>query len=178
MSDAERIAPSDGLEAAGWQEVARAAATRLGKHEAEEAAGFLRELLIFGLEGSDYAIPVERIREIVRMRSLTPVPRAPDWLLGVIALRGEIVEVIDLRKRLSLVASPPDRSSRVIVLHGDGERVTGVLVDSVREVVRLADAAANPGHGIESPAVIEIFERDGRFVSILDVDRVLELRDE
>lgn len=160
-----------------WEGVARKAAGAFGKGSGEDAAQILRELLVFGLDHSLYAIAVERLREIVRMRELTRLPRSPAWLLGVMALRGEIVEVIDLRRRLGLPAGEPNRSNRIIVLHGDGDRVTGVLVDSVREVLRVSEDLVMPAQGFEVTAVTEICRRGDDFVSILDSDGALGFQD-
>jgi purine-binding chemotaxis protein CheW len=160
----------------GWQGLARDAARGYLTDTSQPIAP-LRELLVFGLDGSAYAVPVERVREIVRMRDLTRVPRAPAWLLGVVALRGEVVEVVDLRRRLGLGESSPDRSSRIIVLHGDDDRVTGLLVDSVSEVHRVAKEAIMPAQGLDAGAVSEVCLRGEEFVSILDVDRVLGASD-
>jgi len=75
---------------ADWESLARGAANEFG-NDLEGTVQVLRELLVFGLDGAAYAVPVERVREIVRMRELTTIPRAPGWLLGVVALRGEVV---------------------------------------------------------------------------------------
>ena len=139
---------------------------------------YLRELLVFGVDGSAYAIDVVLIREIVRLRSLTRLPRSPDWMLGIIALRGEVVEVVDLRRLLGVESREPSRASRIIVLGGDPERVTGVLVDSVREVLRVDETAILPADGLETSAVVSMCRDGDEFVSILDVDRILGLEDE
>lgn len=143
----------------------------------DAAAGDERELLVFALDGSAYAIGVERVREIIRMRRLTAVPRSPGWLLGVVALRGEIVEVIDLRRRLELDPAGPDASSRIIVLHGDGHRVTAVLVDRVSEVLRVEEDRVLPAQGLDVSCVEEMCRRGEEYVSILDLDRVLGFSD-
>ena len=162
--------------ASTWEQVARDAAATLGRDGLVEGAPeLLREILVFGLDGSDYAVAVERVREIVRMKTLTHVPRAPAWMLGVVALRGEIVEVIDLRRRLGLGASTPDRSHRIIVLHGDTDQVTGLLVDSVSEVFRVPEDRVLPAQGLDTDCVSEVCPRGNAFVSIIDVDRTLEL---
>ena len=128
------------------------------------------------LAGSPYAVPVERVREIVRLREITEVPRVPNWVLGVVALRGEVVQVVDLRMRLGLATGDVSRSSRIIVLHGDDERITGVLVDAVEQVLRVEEESISPATGSDSGAVSELCVRDGDFISIIDLDRVLELR--
>ena len=161
----------------GWEGVARTAANNAESGSDTEETELLRELLVFGLDESAYAIAVERIREIVRMRDLTHVPRSPDWMLGVMALRGEVVEVVDLRCRLGLPAGEPNRSSRIIVLHGDAERVTGVLVDSVSEVFRVPEDCVMPAQGFEVKSVTEICSRGEEFISILDPDTALGFQD-
>ncbi|HEB91702.1 MAG TPA: chemotaxis protein CheW [Deltaproteobacteria bacterium] len=135
--------------------------------------GRVRQLLAFGLDRGVYAIDVERIREIVRVRETTRLPRSPDWLLGVVALRGEVVEIIDLRLRLGLPAAEPDRASRVIVLHGDGERSAGLLVDSVSEVLRVPEGGMMPAQGLDLLSVVAVCRRDGEFVSVIDPDLAL-----
>ncbi|MFK7894288.1 MAG: chemotaxis protein CheW [Myxococcota bacterium] len=174
--DSETTAPTSELGSEGmrdWERVARAAASAYAAGEGAEENGLRRELLILGLAGSAYAIPVERIREIVRMRALTRVPRAPEWLLGVVTLRGEVVEVVDLRRRLGLETAPYGRKTRIIVLHGDAEHVTGVLVDSVSEVFRALESEIAPSAGLDSVSVVEICRREDEFVSILDIDHAL-----
>ncbi len=154
-----------------WEALARNAAT--GRDVSDEPA-VLRELLIFLLGDSPYAMPVERVREIVRMRAMTPVPRVPAEIRGVITLRGEIVQVVDLRMRLGLATPEAGRRTRIIVLHGDDDRVTGVLVDAVREVVRVSEDDVRPATGGEGDAVAELFLSGENFVSIIELDRVLD----
>jgi purine-binding chemotaxis protein CheW len=160
-----------------WEDMARMAAGELAGGAEVEDLELLRELLVFGLDQSTYAIAVERIREIVRMRDLTRIPRSPEWLLGVMALRGEVVEVVDLRCRLGLPVIEPTRSSRIIVLHGDAERVTGVLVDYVSEVLRVSEDCLMPAQGFEVTSVTEVCRRGEEFVSLLDPDSALGFHD-
>lgn len=155
-----------------WEALARAAAKgREGSGEPE----ILRELLTFVLAGTPYALPVERVREIVRLRRITPMPRVPSDILGVISLRGEVVQVLDLRMKLNLECSEPTRLSRIIVLHGDDEKVTGVLVDAVREVLRMSEDAIRPASSGEGDSVFELCVRGEEFISIIEVDRVLDV---
>jgi purine-binding chemotaxis protein CheW len=156
-----------------WTALARAAGT-IG--DGEEINDLPRELLTLELGGSPYAIPVERVREIVRPRAVTRVPKMPDWVLGVVALRGEVVQVIDLRMRLDLAAPAQSRKSRIVVLHGDDDRITGILVDAVEQVLRVSEETISPAAGGDLGAVTELCEREGEFISILDLDKVLELR--
>jgi chemotaxis signal transduction protein len=177
MSESDSTASSQRTEAPDWLGMARSASTALDPTAGDGETDMLRELLVIALNGDPYAIAVERVREIVRMRSLTRIPRAPEWLLGALALRGEVVEVIDLRCRLGLVAREPDRSSRIIVLHGDDDRVAGVLVDTVRDVHRVSEDEIQMAEDFDFSAVVEMCQRDGEFISILDIDRALGFSD-
>jgi purine-binding chemotaxis protein CheW len=178
MSESNSFGPTSPSERSDWESVARGAADSFASsHATEEGAELLRELLVFGLDGSAYAVSVERVREIVRMKPLTRVPRAPGWLLGVIALRGEVVEVVDLRQRLGLGPATVGRNHRIIVLHGDGDRVTGILVDSVSVVYRIREEEIIPSHGLDASCVSEVCPKGEEFVSILDVERALGVVD-
>ena len=171
MSRPTNTNPSGGEESMGWESLARAAVA----HQVDEEASLPRELLTFTLGGDPYAIPVEWAREIVRLQAITPMPRVPPEIRGVISLRGEIVQVLDLSLRLGVQTLEPTRTSRIIVLHGDHGSVTGLLVDSVREVVRVAEEAIQPPPTGDSDTVEALCREDGEFISLLNMDRVLDL---
>ncbi len=150
-----------------WDVLAREAAQRrdLGSEVVE-----LLQLLTFELEGAPYALPVECVREIVRIRPITPVPRMPEEVRGVISLRGEIVQVVDLRRRLGLEPVELGRRSRVIVVHGGDGRVAGLLVDAVTEVLSVADDALRPASG-EVGAVDQLCVRVNADCGALGLDQ-------
>lgn len=152
-----------------WDGLAREAARR---RDSGSKPVELLQLLSFEIGGAPYALPVERVREIVRIRPITPVPRMPEDVRGVISLRGEIVQVVDLRRRLGLERVEPNRKSRVIVVHGGDGRVAGLLVDAVTEVLAVANAALRPASG-EFDSVEALCIRDQKFVSLVDLERVL-----
>ena len=164
---------------APWEELARAASGRVAGASVEEAEAELRELLVIWIDGDPYALPIERVREIVRLRPITPVPRVPAAVRGVVSLRGEIVQVLDLRRRLGLPEAGPDadrRRHRIVVLHGEDGQLAGLLVDRVSEVLRAPAAALHPpGAARESDSVVALVPQGERFVSLFDVDRLLEL---
>lgn len=161
-----------------WDDVARRAARRVAGRSGDEAPAELRELLVIWLDGDPYALPIERVREIVRLRPITPVPRVPDAVRGVISLRGEIVQVLDLRRRLGLPPADTEagrRRHRIVVLHGDDGQMAGLLVDRVSEVLRApADELRAPA-AREADTVVALVPHGDRFVSLFDVDRLLEL---
>jgi purine-binding chemotaxis protein CheW len=103
------------------------------------------------------------------------VPRTPPVVLGVISLRGTIVQVLDLRLRLRLPAAAPARGSRIAVVQGQQGGLAGLLVDAVTDVLVAAPEQLRPVAASEGGAVEAFFARGERFVSVLDLDRVLDL---
>jgi len=116
--------------------------TYMRRHD-ERRARERRGILTFGAGGEVYGIEILAIREIIKLREITEVPRAPRFLLGVVTVRGLVLPVVDLRLRLRLDASPLSRSARILVVAHKGERF-GLLVDDVRGVVRFADNQIEP----------------------------------
>jgi purine-binding chemotaxis protein CheW len=158
-------------ETRGWEVLARAAAAR----EAEVETRAQRELLVFVLEGATYALPIERVREIVRPRALTPMPHVPDAVLGVLSLRGEIVQVIDARRRLGLASVPPERASRVIVMTSERGDVTGLLVDGVREVLRVDESELRSPTNTDGGLITALAPRGSGFVNVVAPEVLVSL---
>ncbi|MBI3186159.1 MAG: purine-binding chemotaxis protein CheW [Myxococcales bacterium] len=145
------------------------------------------EHLVFVLEGERYAVPIGKVREILRVPPLTEIPRAPSSLLGVMNLRGDVLPVYDLKMRLKLsgqpprVAGPPSeveplpRAARVLVVHGpDGD--AGVLVDAVSEVVKLAPSQVEPpppGLSGERDCVVGLGRQEEQLFILIDLDEAL-----
>ena len=155
-----------------WDGLARAVTNGDG---AKQEASLLRELLVFSVDGDPYAVPVERVREIVRMRPITKVPRVAPEILGVIGLRGEIVQVLDLRRRFGLPAQETTRRHRIVVLHGDEGEVSGLLVDAVTAVLRVGEDAIRPPTAGESEFVQALAAEGEDFVGLLNLERVLNV---
>jgi purine-binding chemotaxis protein CheW len=156
-----------------WDELARAAALRRG---APAAADALRQLLSVRVDGVPYAVPVENVREIVRVRPITPIPRVARCVRGVISLRGEIIQVIDLRLRLGLAPAAASKANRIVVVQAEDGRVAGVLVDEVREVLRVSESAIGSAASSDAQGIVAALCTNGaEFVSIVDPGRLLEV---
>lgn len=159
----------------GWLALSRTAARSLeGAPTSEER----RELLVVVVAGARYAVAIERVREIVRLATITRVPRTPDWLAGVVALRGEIVEVVDLRRRIGSSRAAWTRSSRIVVIHGEDSGIAGLLVDSVIGVLRVPEQDVLVADGRDFRAVVEMVRTPDGFVGVLDLARVVGGGDE
>ena len=152
-----------------WDRLARVAAA--ARESGDEAAR--AELLGVEVAGASYALPIERVREIVRLRPITPMPRVPALVLGVISLRGEVVQVLELRQRLGSGSVTPASGARIVVMHGDAGPVVGLLVDAVTEVLRIPEDELHDPPGDAADCVRAICRRGTRFVSVLDPDLVI-----
>jgi purine-binding chemotaxis protein CheW len=133
----------------------------------------LREFLLFGLAGEAFAVELGRVREIVSPPTLTKVPRAPSEVMGVCSVRGLLVTVIDLRRRMRLPAQPASRSSRILLTTTARNEVVGLFVDDVRYVVRLDGSeieAAQAVLGTDVPDhVLGIGRAQGQVIVLLDL---------
>jgi purine-binding chemotaxis protein CheW len=108
------------------------------KVKGERRRDEISEYLAFGLNSERFALPLESVREILKLALITEVPRARAHVLGILSVRGRITTVIDLRKRLRMAAAPTTKASRILLVDG-GEEVVGLLVDEVFQVYRLHD---------------------------------------
>ncbi len=113
-----------------------------------------REFLCFRVSNEIYGIDIMDIKEIIKLREVTEVPRAPAFVSGILSLRGVIIPVIDMRLRLGLVRSGQGGKERIIVVKGKNS-LSGLLVDEVFQVVRVKTGAFE-----EAPAVMDGIDRD------------------
>jgi len=122
----------------------KAAKNAVVKRNVHAQSGPRTEYLAFTLAGEVYAAPVSLVREIVKPPPLTPVPRAPDATMGIVSVRGQLVTVIDLRRRLRLAESPSSRRTRILLVEAPWGEQLGLYVDEVQQVYRLSDAEIEP----------------------------------
>jgi purine-binding chemotaxis protein CheW len=127
-----------------------------------------------------YGVPINVLHEIVRVPEITAVPDAPDYLEGVINLRGKIVSVVDLRKRFGQPSTVLDRRNRILVVEHRG-RLAGMIVDSASEVLKIpeSDIEAAPTMMQEGglDCVTGLAKYQGRLIILLDIDKVLAARE-
>jgi purine-binding chemotaxis protein CheW len=141
----------------------------------------IEQFLTFTLASETYALEVSKVREVLEMSSITPLPRTPEFLRGVINVRGSVVPVIDLRLKLGMTRTEKSIDTCVVVLDvpsGAGMVTVGALVDSVQEVVEFDSARREPpprlGTAVEAGFLKGIGKRDEKFVMILEIGRIFE----
>jgi purine-binding chemotaxis protein CheW len=142
------------------------------------------QLVTFLLGEEEYGIPISQIQEIDRLAKITKVPKAAEFIEGITNLRGEVIPVLDTRKRFDLEVKPSDDRTRIIIVDLGGIK-TGLVVDSVREVLNLAkkDIAPPPeaiGSGIDQQFISGIGKVDAgkRMIVLLDVERILSQQEQ
>lgn len=108
-----------------------------------------RRWLAFSLGSENYALDISVIREILKPREITEIPRVPDFLLGIISLRGNIIPVFDLKRRLGLGVATIDQDSRIIVCQ-EGDRLAGLLIDRITQVTSIQEENIEPPPAIFS----------------------------
>jgi purine-binding chemotaxis protein CheW len=130
----------------------------------------------FFLDNEKYGIKVMQVQEVLRMTEIAPVPGAPDYVLGIINLRGNVVTVIDTRKRFGLQEKDADDATRIVIIEA-GDQVIGILVDSVAEVAELRasqiEATPNVGSDESSKFIQGVSSQNDQLLILVDVDKLL-----
>jgi purine-binding chemotaxis protein CheW len=136
------------------------------------------QMVLFDLASEHYAVSSQCVREIIRMQNITRVPGALEFVEGVTNLRGKVVPVIDLRKRLALLAGEETKDMRIVVLEMGSEYV-GLIVDGVSEVLRVPYSLIEPPsevvHGPDADYILGIAKLESKLVILLDADRLLSM---
>ena len=135
----------------------------------------LLQLVSFHLSGEEFGLDILQVQEIIRMMDMTRVPNSPEFVEGVINLRGKVIPVIGLRKRFGLEDRPHDTQTRIVVVEVNGT-VVGFVVDSVSEVLRIpADTVEPPPRliKVDREYVSGVGKLDNRLLLMLDVNRLM-----
>lgn len=139
------------------------------------------QLVIFEIDRGEYGVNILDVQEIIRVPSITKVPRAPVFVEGIINLRGQVLPVIDLRKRLGTQEKDLDFTSRIIVVAQNGRRV-GLIVDAVREVTRIPRSSIEPAPpevlDVDSQFVEGVGKKGDRLLVLLKLDKVLSVKEQ
>ncbi len=139
------------------------------------------QLVSFNLGPEEFGVDIAAVQEIVRMPEITKVPRSPEFVEGVVNLRGKIIPVVDLRKRFRLPVGEATKSTRIIIVTV-AKRTVGMIVDAVSEVLRLDAASVEPTPemvttDIDSSFLKGIAKLESRLLILLDLDLILNQED-
>ena len=137
----------------------------------------LNQLVVFNLGVEEFGINIMQVQEIIRMPDITRIPRSPEYVKGVINLRGKIIVVMDLDKRFGMQSNEMTDESRIVVVDIDGT-IVGLVVDSVSEVIRLNTSSIE-----QTPEIITqkinaeylegVGKLDDRLLILLDLENIV-----
>ena len=138
------------------------------------------QLVVFSLGREEFAVEVTQVREIMRMEEITRMPKTPHFVEGIINLRGQIIAVVELAKRLNLESGERSGETRIIVVEAEDIKV-GMIVDSVSEVLRVNADAVEPSPTLTtdvSAAYLQgVVKQDNRLIILLDLTKILSLQE-
>lgn len=144
--------------------------------KSQTAEDVVQQYVTFRLDDETYGLHVMRIQEVLRHTEIAPVPGAPDYVLGIINLRGNVVTVIDTRRRFGLNDADVTDATRIVVLEAESQ-VIGILVDSVAEVVYLRqseiETAPNVGNEESARFIQGVCNKEGELIILVEFEKML-----
>jgi purine-binding chemotaxis protein CheW len=143
----------------------------------------LLQLVSFMLDGEEFGLEVLKVREIIRIPTITKMPNTAQYIEGVVNLRGKVIPIISMRKRFGLPDSGNDSQTRIIVMDV-ANNLTGFIVDGVSEVIRVRSSEINPppslvtSGGVSQEFITGIFNHAERLLILLDIDRMFTAQEQ
>jgi len=137
----------------------------------------LIQLVSFMLADEEYGVEVLKVREIIRMPTITKMPNVPQHVEGIINLRGKVIPIISMRRRFNLMENENNNQTRIIIMDVAGS-LTGFIVDSVSEVIRIHGSEIQPppslvlSGGIGQEFITGVYNHAERLLIIMDIDRM------
>jgi purine-binding chemotaxis protein CheW len=142
----------------------------------EKIATEMKQLISFAVGAEEYGLELLRVKEVIRMRQITWLPKAPSCVKGIINLRGDVIPIVDLRDRFGLQSIEHTEMTRVIVVDVEGRSV-GMVVDSASQVVRLPADQFDPPPPVMGEAsrdfITAVGKMGDKLIIMIDVDRIL-----
>jgi purine-binding chemotaxis protein CheW len=137
-------------------------------------------LVTFRVGTELFGVPISAVQEIVRVPTIAHIPQSPDFVEGVINLRGRVITVIDMRKRLGQaptdLADGENKKARILVVEADG-RLVGVIVDEVAEVLRLAEDQTEPAPpmvaGLSNQYILGVGKLQDDLLILIEIEKIL-----
>src|SRR5271157_3241075 len=138
--------------------------------------GELRQFISFSVGQEEYGLELLRVKEVIRVREITWLPKAPSFVKGIINLRGDVIPIIDLRDKFGLETREQTAQTHVIVVEVEG-RLMGMVVDSASQVVRIPadqiDAPPPVLGGLSQEFITGVGKMDDKLVILLNIDAIL-----
>jgi purine-binding chemotaxis protein CheW len=137
----------------------------------------LIQLVSFMLAEEEYGVEVLKVREIIRMPTITKMPNVPQHIEGIINLRGKVIPIVSMRRRFGLLENENNNQTRIIIMDVSGS-LTGFVVDAVSEVIRIHSSEIQPppsmvlSGGIGQEFITGVFNHAERLLIIMDIDRM------
>jgi purine-binding chemotaxis protein CheW len=136
----------------------------------------VKQLISFTIGAEEYGLDLLRVKEVIRMRQITWLPKAPSCVKGIINLRGDVIPIVDLRDRFGLESIENTATTRVIVVEVEA-RLVGVVVDSASQVVRVPADQFDPPPPMAGKTagrfITGVGKMDEKLIIMIDVDRIL-----
>ena len=153
-----------------------------GVTNSEESEGEqkLTQLVTFSIGEEEFGVNILQVQEIIRTMEITNIPRAPEFIEGVINLRGKVIPIVDMRSRFGLESKEHDKNTRMIVIENE-TLIVGFVVDSVAEVLRIPASSVQPPPptvaGLDSNYIDGVGKLDDRLLILLDLDSLFDNED-
>ncbi len=149
--------------------------------ETKTASDSELQLVVFSIGSEEFGVEIMNVQEIIRMTSITRIPQAPDYIKGIINLRGRIIVVINLNVVLGMQSKDQDENTRIVVA-SIGDTVMGFVVDAVSEVIRLPEKSVEPAPPVIADKlgteyVMGVGKLDNRLLILLNLDKILEAKE-
>lgn len=139
----------------------------------------LSRFIEFSLGAEDYAIPLLMVREVISVPDTTPIPKSPSHFLGIMNLRGQVISVVDLRKKLKVDARQ-DKEEAVIIVDIGGMNI-GVVVDSINKVLAFSSEEVSEmpeiEHQVNTHYIFGVYKKENSLTVLLDIAKVLDIKD-
>lgn len=151
---------------------------------AREETQQVKQLVSFRIAKEEFGVDILMVQEIIRLPAITPIPNASEWILGMINLRGRIIPIVDLRTQLrmsGLVGEENERKRRILIIEMGGH-VTGFVVDSVSEVMKIPVDEIEPApnlvtSSISAAYISGVIKLPNRLIILLDFKQILKTKD-
>ncbi len=147
----------------------------------QNAPAGLSQIVSFRLANEEYGVDIMRAQEIIMPGQITRVPEVPDYICGLINLRGHVIPIVDLRRRFGLSAKPNDEHTRIIVVNVASKTI-GIVVDAVTEVLRISAGQIEPPPssvtGIDHDYIRGLVKLEEKLLILLNIERILSRQDQ